>query len=78
MSDIHLIEALALTNIFQLFFWGYHVHVLVNKAMSKNFAEYKLVKDGPTQVVETPIEEDYDEEDILGELNGILPGRAIS
>lgn len=76
MTEIHLIEILALANVVQLFFWGYHVHVLLNKAMSKSFAEYNLIKKGPPKVTTVNLVEDESEEaSILSELNGIFPTR---
>lgn len=74
MSDIHLIEALCALNVFQFCFWGYQVHVLVNKAMSRDFAEYKFVKNGPA-LEQAPKDDadDFEEMSILNELNGLLP-----
>lgn len=74
MTEIHLIEALSLANLFQLIFWGYHVHVLLNRAMSKNFAEYNLIKKGPPKITTVNLVEDESEEtSILNELNGMFP-----
>lgn len=35
-----VIAGLTLMNVFQLFYWSRQVHVLIDKVMSKNYAEY--------------------------------------
>lgn len=73
MSAPLVAEILAALNLVQLFFWGYQVHTLVNKLMSKNFAEYKLIQNGPPKITEVPLEEnEFEESEILGELNGMF------
>jgi hypothetical protein len=57
-------------NIFQYFFWTWQVHKLIDKMMSRNFAEYvqatkPLEPDAPK--VQLP-----EEEDILKDLNRML------
>lgn len=60
-------------NVAQFVFWGLCTHTLINKLMSKNFAEYDLIKKGPPKG-EPGIDEDgvskEEEQEILNELNG--------
>jgi hypothetical protein len=65
---------LLITNIVQFFFWGKFTQKLINKIMSKNYAEYELIKSGPKQVepkLPDPLEEELNKE-ILNELNGLM------
>lgn len=70
--DLWLVSFIVVSNAF----WAYQVHVMMNKLMSKSFYEYKFTKDGPPKV-EKRLEENDDsvdqEQDILDELNGMLP-----
>lgn len=69
-----LIGLLASLNLIQFFFWSFQVHRLVNKLMSKDFAEYNAIVKGPPE--RTPQVVDFDsvveEQDILKELNSLL------
>ena len=61
---------LILLNIFQFFFWSKQVHKLVDKLMSRNYAEYVSIKNPPLPTVS---EDDLGEEsDILEELNDMV------
>lgn len=66
----YLVIGLAALNIFQYFFWTWQVHKLIDKIMSRNFAEYvqatkPLEPDAPK--VQLP-----EDEDILKDLNRML------
>lgn len=76
ISEHMLISVLSALNIVQLIYWGYHCHTLINKLMSRNFAEYDLVKKGPAKVNQfEALDEEAEQENqsILSELNGLLP-----
>lgn len=73
MSEL-LISFLILLNLFQFIFWSYQVQKMINKLMSKNYAEYDLVKSGPPPVEikpENPFSA-HEEQAILDELNGLI------
>lgn len=76
MSELSLwlLGFLVLLNLGQFFFWSFQVHRLVNKLMSKDFAEYNAIVRGPPKR-EPPlvnIEGEVEEQDILKELNSML------
>lgn len=75
MSDSQIIILLSGFNIVQFIFWSLHTHKLVNKIMSRNFAEYnQIVYPEPLQPREIiDFSSAKEEEDILNELNGMLP-----
>jgi len=70
------IIALGALNLFQLFYWGFTVQRLVNKLMSRNFAEYNAVINPPTEVASNLTHKEYEEakeeQAILDELNGMI------
>jgi hypothetical protein len=76
MSEVVVVVSLSVLNIVQLIFWGIHTHKLTNKLMSRNFAEYDLVRKGPPkekeQIEFSEYEEELEEEEILTELNGMI------
>ena len=73
--DWWILGALVALNIFQLIFWGFQVQRLVNKLMSRSYAEYDLVKRGPAPAQEFKQDpESADEHDVLKELNGMIGG----
>lgn len=76
MTDFYVIAILASLNIFQFIFWSFQHHKLVNKLMSRNYAEYnQIVNPAPTVAREIiDFAPHKEEEDILNELNGMLPG----
>lgn len=69
-----VIGLLLLLNVLQACFWGYQCQRLLNKLMSRNYAEYDLIASGPA--VSEPKKEDptdsLEEQAILNELNGLF------
>jgi len=63
-------------NLFQFWFWSKQNSRLVDKLMSRNYAEYVqaqgLLKPLPMSIVDSA-EDDISDDDILNELNGMLP-----
>lgn len=74
MIEIWLIALLSILNLVQFFFWSAQVHRLVNKLMSKDFAEYNAVVNGPQPPSVRPVDLEAvaEEEDILKELNAMV------
>ncbi len=74
-ADFIAFMTLALLNVIQLVVWSVVTQRLVNKLMSKNYAEYDLIKNGPP-IDDKPSVRDYHEEleerEILEELNGLF------
>jgi len=60
-------------NIFQAIFWAFQCQRLVNKLMSKDYAEYSLIQRGPPPK-ESPInqETEIEEKEILDQLNAMI------
>lgn len=77
MTDLNLIMAPALLalNVFQLWFWSRMVHALIDKLMSRNYADYVQVNNSPDDAKGAPIDqgEAIEEKLILDELNSVLP-----
>jgi hypothetical protein len=59
-------------NVFQFVFWSFQLHKLIDKLMSKNYAEYISAQKPQLPVVFTPDPEEISEDDVLRELNGAL------
>lgn len=59
-------------NVFQMVYWSRQVHKLVDKLMSRNYAEYVQINTPPLPTVRLPDETIVEEKDILAELNGML------
>lgn len=75
MHEFYVIVTLAVMNVAQLVFWAIYTHKLINKIMSKNFAEYDLVTKGPPPPEKEAVgfsdyQDTLEEEEILAELNG--------
>lgn len=71
-----IIISLVSLNIFQLIFWSWQNHKLVNKLMCRDFAEYSLITNGPPKV-EKPEEDPNriaEEEAVLMEVNSLFKG----
>lgn len=71
-----VILGLGALNVIQFIFWSVQNQKLVNKLMSRNFAEYDMVLHKPkVQEVKShrDYESDIEEREILAELNGMLP-----
>lgn len=72
MSELIIIGLLAL-NVFQMFFWGYQCQRLINKIMSRNYAEYNQIVNPPKAVEKIgPDVDDQINQEILNELNGLF------
>lgn len=76
MDYNYVVITLAGLNIFQFIFWSIQQHKLVNKLMSRNYAEYnQIISPAPIEQREIiDFRPHKEEEDILNELNGMLPG----
>lgn len=74
--DLTAILLLFTLNLIQFFFWSRKVSELIDKLMSRNYAEYvqtqSLKEPIPDKIVLPTIDE-TEEQDILNELNGMLP-----
>lgn len=77
MIELVVIGLLCALNVFQFLFWSVQNQRLVDKLMSRNYAEYDLVKQGPPPRREVPVDTEAirEEADILAELNGFVGGR---
>lgn len=77
MIESFLVFFLVATNVFQFLFWSNQNQKLIDKLMSKNFAEYQAVKRKPDVKPQKDPEEELaaieEERQILNELNGMLP-----
>lgn len=77
--NIEFIGFIAMTalNIIQFIFWSWQNQRLVNKLMSRNFAEYDYVIHKPKEDSKIKSHREYEseleEQEILSELNGLLP-----
>lgn len=76
MADLIAIGLLAGLNVFQFIFWSVQNQRLVDKLMSRDFAEYNHVKSGPPPRVEPrlDLESVAEEQAILAEINGFVGG----
>lgn len=76
--EVTVILVLLGLNVFQAVFWSYQCQRLVNKLMSRNYAEYvsiqKPIEEKPA-ISRTEYEEALEEKDILEELNGMFKTR---
>lgn len=70
-----LVGVLVALNVFQLLYWAHIVQRLVDRLMSKSFAEYQQVKNGPPPKSEPKEDLDaiHEENEILDEINRMLP-----
>lgn len=75
-SDMMIvIGVLALLNVFQLVYWSRLQSRLIDKLMSRNYAEYvQLSKPQPSQGLEVtlPDQSEVEEQDVLSTLNRML------
>lgn len=73
MSEV-LIASLLLLNVFQMLFWGYQCQRLINKIMSRSYAEYHQIVNPPKE--DAPklksVDDSLEEQHILAELNGLF------
>jgi hypothetical protein len=74
--ELIAIALLFILNLIQFFFWSRKVSELIDKLMCRNYAEYvqtqSLKEPVPDKIVLPTIDE-TEEQDILNELNGMLP-----
>lgn len=69
---------LLVLNVVQFFFWARQNQALVDKLMSRNYAEYiqtSVSAQRPSQVQAPSEAEDTQHSDVLTELNALLGGR---
>lgn len=59
-------------NVFQLVYWSRQVHKLVDKIMSRNYAEYVQTNRPTLPTVSKDDDSFVEESDVLNELNGVL------
>lgn len=59
-------------NVYQFFFWSRQVQKLVDKLMSRNYAEYVQVTKPPLPTVQVQDDSHIEESNILDELNGMV------
>ena len=62
-------------NVYQFWHWSKQIQSLVDKLMSRNYAEYvqtQAIAQPPSLSVKLPSEEEDEEEAILRELNGVF------
>ena len=64
--------ALLALNVFQIVYWSRQVQKLVDKLMSRNYAEYVQVSKPPLPTVKVTEDDAVDEREILNELNGMF------
>ncbi len=76
MEAVILIGLLGL-NIFQAIYWSRTTNQLIDKLMSRNYAEYAQIQStrnhAQTDGIRLPDESETQEEEILNEINGLLP-----
>ena len=74
MSVLDLtVLCLSALNAFQLLYWSWQTHKLVNKLMSRNYAEYNYVKAPLASVPKTQDFESVNQnEEVLQELNAMI------
>jgi hypothetical protein len=74
--DLAAIVLLFTLNLIQFLFWSRKTSELIDKLMCKNYAEYvqtkNLTESAPDKIVLPTIDE-TEEQEILNELNGMLP-----
>ena len=70
-----VIASLVGLNVFQLYYWSRVTHKLIDKLMSRNYAEYVSIEKSTDQSDKLPlrIETETDDESVLNELNGMIP-----
>lgn len=71
MSD-YILLALGALNVFQMVYWSRQVQKLVDKLMSRNYAEYVQVNKPPLPTVKVTDDIAVEERDVLNELNGMF------
>ena len=75
--DAWIIVGLAVTNVFQMIYWSRETHKLLDKLMSRNYAEYEQVKnlrrELPHALTMTEEDQDLQDED-LKSLNNTMAG----
>lgn len=75
MTETQVIIFLGGLNLVQFVFWSFQAHRLLNKLMSRSFAEYNQIINPeplePREIID--FSQHKEEEDILNELNGMLP-----
>lgn len=76
MIELIVICILTALNVFQFLFWSVQNQRLVDKLMSRDYAEYNLVKSGPPPRPEPKVdlESVAEETQILKELNSFVGG----
>lgn len=76
MDALHVVcYLLAALNLFQFIFWSRQVHGLIDKLMSRNYAEYVASKAyKPSQKSSPTASSDVPDDMVLNELNGLLGG----
>lgn len=81
MSDKYLVFVsigLVAFNVFQFIFWSWQNQTLVNKLMCRDLAEYNYITNKPEKSEPSAaINDEYEQQQILAELNGILAPRAM-
>ena len=68
----YILIILTLMNVFQLVYWSRQVHKLVDKVMSRNYAEYVQVTKPTLPTVFEKDDSSVEEQEILNELNGMV------
>lgn len=74
-SDVILDICLSLSilmNIYQMMFWSKQNQALVDKVMSRNYAEYSQMTSKP-EIKPLQLSPDVSDDEVLGELNRHLP-----
>jgi hypothetical protein len=72
MIDV-IVYCLLGLNVVQFLFWGLVTKNLVDRLMSRNYADYvSATKPPPSQTVKLLDPEIIEEQDVLNELNGIM------
>ena len=59
-------------NVFQLVYWSRQTHKLIDKVMSRNYAEYVQITTPPLPTVKVEDDSLIEEKDVLKELNGMF------
>lgn len=67
-----LLVSLLLLNVFQAVYWSRQVQKLIDKLMSRNYAEYVSLTNPPLPTVKVKSDLEVDERDVLAELNGMI------
>ena len=71
MTDV-IIYVLLAVNVFQTVYWSSVQKNLIDRLMSRNYAEYVQVSKPPLPTVKLDLENTVDEQDVLKELNGMM------